>query len=118
MSRMFRSGLVLLGILSVVDVAGPAFTDGEHPPMSIAIFCAVLGVASLACSVLAWRGHRIPLVALIGLRVVSAATTVPAFFVADVPPAALVAAAAIVALTLAGVVLVLTPGHAPIGLAR
>jgi hypothetical protein len=115
---MFRSGLALLGILSVFDVAAPAMTDGEHPPMSIAVFCAVLGVASLACSVAAWRGHRVALMTLIGLRVVSAATSVPAFFVAGVPAVALVAAAVTVVLTIAGVVLVLATGRARMELAR
>jgi hypothetical protein len=44
-----------------------------------------------------------------GLRLISAVTTVPAFFVADVPTVAVVTAAGIVALTVVGVVLVLAP---------
>jgi hypothetical protein len=119
MSRQLRTGLVLLGVLALFDLPGPAITDGEHPPMSIAIAGSVLGVASLACVLLAWRGSRVALVTLITLRLISALTAVPAFFVADLPMVAVVAAAGIVALTFVGVVLVLAPhGEQAAGFAR
>jgi FtsH-binding integral membrane protein len=119
MSRHLRTGLILLGLLALFDLPGPAMTDGEHPPMSIAIAGSVLGVASLACLLPARRGSRVALITLVTLRLVSALTAVPAFFVADVPAPAVVAAAGIVALTVVGVVLVLAAGREQVaGFAR
>ncbi|WP_165965691.1 hypothetical protein [Pseudonocardia dioxanivorans] len=83
-----------------------AMTDGEHPPWSIATLGAVLGVASLALLLPAWRGHRGATAALVVLRVVSAGATVPAFFVSDVPVPTLVLATVIVVATVFGCVLV------------
>jgi O-antigen/teichoic acid export membrane protein len=112
MSRSFRSGLVILGVLSLVDVAGPLMTDGDHPPMSIAIVGSALGVASLVCVVLAWRGDSRAVLPLAVLRLLSALTAVPAFFVSDVPPAIRVLAAGLVILTLVAVALVVgARGH-------
>ena len=58
MSRSCRAGLVLLGVLSLVDVAGPLMTNGDNPPMSVALAGSVLGVASLICLYVSWRGSR------------------------------------------------------------
>lgn len=103
-----RIGLSLLGLLSAVDVAGPILTDGEHPPMWVAWVGAGLGVASLALIVWAWRdGAAKALLPLVVLRLVSALSAVPAFFVSDVPVAAVLAAAVIIGVTVVGVVLVL-----------
>jgi len=101
-----RAGLVLLGLLSVADIAGLALTDGNHPPYVIAVIIAVLGVGSLYFVAKAWTGKRSPLRPLLVLRVVSALTAAPAFFVDDVPVAAKAAAAAILVLTAVGAVLV------------
>jgi hypothetical protein len=111
MSRTFRAGLVVFGVLSVGDLAGPLMTDGDHPPMSIALIGSVLGLVSLVLVVLAWRGERRAVVPLIVLRVLSAASALPAFFTGDVPTAAVIAAGAIVALTAVGTVLVLKPAR-------
>lgn len=101
-----RVGFVLLALLSVADVAGLALTDGKHPPYSIAVIGAVLGVASLVCLVPAWRGNTAAFRTLAVLRVVSAVSAVPAFFASGVPAAAVGAAAAIVVLTAVALVLV------------
>jgi hypothetical protein len=111
MSRTFRAGLIVFGILSVGDLAGPLLTDGEHPPMSIALIGSALGLISLVLVVLAWRGERRAVVPLIVLRVLSGVSALPAFFVSDVPAAALVAAGVTVALAAAGTVLVLMPAR-------
>lgn len=103
MSRSFRAGLVVLGVLSLLDVAGPLMTDGDNPPMSVALVGAVLGVASLALVVLIWRGARRAVLPLIVLRLLSALSAAPAFFVGDVPGAIRGLAAAIVLLTLVGI---------------
>jgi hypothetical protein len=105
MSRPTRAGLVLLGILSVLDLLAPVVTDGEHPPMPIALAVAALGVISLAMVVLAWRGARWPVWPLLVVRLVSALSALPAFFAGGVPAAAIAGAGAVVVLTLFGVVL-------------
>lgn len=109
MSRARRVGLVLLGLLSLVDVATVFVTDGEFPPREVAVLGTVLGLVSLALLVLAWRGSRIALGALLVLRLVSAASALPAFGVAGVPGPVLLLAGTIVALTVVGCLLVI-PG--------
>jgi hypothetical protein len=111
MSRTFRAGLVVLGLLSLGDLAAPLLTDGEHPPMSVALIGSALGLVSLVLVVLAWRGARRAVVPLIVLRVLSALAAVPAFFVGDVPAAAVAAAGLVVALTALGVALLLVPAR-------
>jgi hypothetical protein len=94
-----RAALVLFGLLSVADIVGLAMTDGKHPPYAIAVIGAVLGVVSLWLVVRIWRGDWRGVLLLVGLRVLSALSAVPAFFVSDVPTGAVVGAAAIVGLT-------------------
>ena len=106
---MYKFGLVLLGLLALADLANPLTTDGEHPPMSIAIGSAVIGLISLVLVGFAWRGKRWTLAPLITLRLASALLAVPAFFASDVPTAAVVAAGAGVAATVVGVIAVLLP---------
>lgn len=101
-----RTGLVVLGLLSVGDVATIAFTDGEHPPYAVAVLALVLGLVSLVLVVQALRDPSRSLRLLIGLRVLSAVAALPAFFVSDVPAGARAAAGAVVALTAVGVLLV------------
>jgi len=105
MSRPFRAGLVLLGVLSALDLAALLLTDGEHPPIAVAVADTLIGAASLAL--------ERPVV-LIALRLVSAATAVPAFFVAGVPGPAKGAAAAVIVLTGVGVALVLPGAPRPV----
>jgi hypothetical protein len=115
MSRSFRTGLVILGVLSLLDVAGPLMTNGDNPPMSIALIGSVLGLLSLVCVYLAWRGAGRAVLPLVGLRLLSALTAVPAFFVADVPAAIQALAGVIVLLTLVGVALVVgSRGRQPV----
>jgi hypothetical protein len=106
MTRSFRTGLLLLGVFSLVDVAGPLMTDGDNPPMSIALAGSVLGLASLVCLYLAWHGSSRAVLSLAALRLLSALTAVPAFFVADVPGAVRGLAGVIVLLNLVGIALV------------
>lgn len=112
---MYKLGLVVLGLVSVADLLTPVLTDGEHPPMVIAIGAAVVGLASLVLIGFAWRGKRWPLAPLITLRLASALLAVPAFFASDVPAAAVGAAAIGVAATVFGVVAVLLPSREPVG---
>lgn len=104
------SGLVILAVLSVVDIADLAVTDGEHPPYSIAIAAAALGVASLVLVASTWRGLHWAVAPLVVLRALSALSAVPAFVVGGVPAPAVVLAGGIVALTIVGIVLISRPG--------
>lgn len=111
MSRKFRAGLIVFGLLSLGDLATPLVTDGEHPPMSIALIASAIGLISLVLVVLAWRGARRAVVPLIVLRLLSALTAVPAFFADGVPAAAMVVAGLAIALAVVGSALVLVPAR-------
>jgi hypothetical protein len=100
-----RTGLVVFGLLSLGDIATLVLTDGETPPYPVAGVAAVLGLGSLVLAVPAFRDPGKPLRLLIGLRVLSATTALPAFFVSDVPAGAQAAAAGVVVLTAVGVLL-------------
>ncbi|MEO7449120.1 MAG: hypothetical protein ABI336_12680 [Humibacillus sp.] len=106
MNTSTRTGLILLGLLSVGDIAGLALTDGRHPPYAIAALGAALGAGSLYFVVRAWQGSRAALRPLFAMRIVSALTAVPAFFLGEVPTSAVAAAAALVVLTAVSVFLV------------
>ena len=100
-----RIGLVIFGLLSLGDIATLALTDGESPPYAVAAVAALLGIVSLVLAVQAFRDPSRPLRLLIGLRVLSAITALPAFFVPDVPAGPQAAAAGVVVLTAMGVLL-------------
>jgi hypothetical protein len=100
-----RIGLSLFGLLSLGDIATIFLTDGDNPPYAVAAVAAVLGLVSLVLVVQALRDESRSLRLLISLRVLSAVTAIPAFFVSDVPAGAKVAAAASIVLTAVGVLL-------------
>lgn len=100
-----RVGLVILGLLSLGDIATIFLTDGDNPPYAIAALGVVLGLVSLVLVVQAFRDPSRSLRLLIGLRILSAVTALPAFFVSDVPAGAEAGAGAIVVLTAVGILL-------------
>lgn len=104
-SKGFVTGLVIAGLLALGDIATPFTSDGEHPPLVIGIICAVLGLITAAGIVLARRGSRGGITAIIVTRLLSAVAALPAFFVDDVPAGAVVAAAVGVVITLVSVAL-------------
>ncbi|MFI9598592.1 hypothetical protein ACWEQ7_06830 [Streptomyces sp. NPDC004069] len=108
-SRVLVTGLVLAGLLGLVDVVSMPFGDGEHPPFAVAVAGAVIGLITLVGVVLAWRGSRAGAVAVIVTRLLSALSAVPAFFADDVPGALVALVALAVLLTLACVALI-APG--------
>ncbi|GAB3953324.1 hypothetical protein GCM10029976_093270 [Kribbella albertanoniae] len=114
MSGIYKAGLVILGLVSVADLSTPLLSDGEHPPMAVAIGAAVAGLISLVLIALGWQGKRWVLAPLIALRLASALLAVPAFFVADVPAAGVAAAGVGVAATIFGVIAVLMPARTPV----
>ena len=100
-----RAGLLLFGLLSLGDIITIFVTDGESPPYAVAAASAVLGLVSLFLVITALREPTRPIGLLVGLRVLSAVTSLPAFLIDDVPAAARISAAAIVVLTAAGIML-------------
>ncbi|MGW1345303.1 hypothetical protein ACWCOV_29945 [Kribbella sp. NPDC002412] len=108
---MYKLGLAVLGLVSVGDLLLPVLTDGEHPPMVIAIGVAVVGLVSLVLVGFAWQGKRWALAPLITLRLASALLAVPAFFESGVPAGAVAAAGVGVAATVFGTVAVLLPSR-------
>ena len=110
-----RIGLVLAALLGLADIAalvaiGAPDEGTPGPPVAILAFCAVMGVVTLVTVVWTWRtGNRTGARLTSAARILSALTSVPAFFVEDVS-AALVATAAIgIVLTVVAVALVLLP---------
>lgn len=107
MSATYRAGLAILGVISLGDLAAPLLTDGQTPPMSIALIGSALGLISLVLVVLAWRGRAAAGVGLVVVRLLSALTAVPAFVFTGVPLVPMVLAGVFIALTVIGVGLVL-----------
>jgi hypothetical protein len=107
MTRISRAGLIVLGVLSLVSLAGPLLTDGQHPPMTIALIDAAIGLIGIILVILAWRGRMAAAIALVVVRLLSALTAVPAFLVPGVPTAAMIAAGLSIGLTVVGAALVL-----------
>jgi hypothetical protein len=107
MTRLYRAGLILLGLLSLVDLAAPLLTDGEHPPLVIALIGAGLGLISIVLVILAWRGRVAAAVALVVVRLLSALAAVPAFLEPGVPTGPMIAAGFGIGLTVIGAALVL-----------
>jgi hypothetical protein len=102
-STIYKTGLVLLGVISLGDLAAPLLTDGQSPPMSIALIGSALGLLSLILVAVAWRGRSSAAVGLIVLRLLSALTAVPAFFEPGVPAVPMVLAGIAITVTLVGV---------------
>ena len=100
-----RAGLLLLGALSIGDMAALLLTDGESPPYEVAALVTLLGLVSLVLVIRALSDPSRPVRLLIGLRALSAVAALPAFLVDGVPAGAQVVASAVVVLTALGVVL-------------
>jgi hypothetical protein len=107
MTRVSRVGLIVLGLLSLVSLAGPLITDGQHPPMVIALIDACVGLIGIILVILAWPGRLAAAIALVVLRLLSALTAVPAFLVPGVPTGPMIAAGFGIGLTVVGAALVL-----------
>jgi hypothetical protein len=107
-------GIVILGLLSVFDVLSPAVIpsagpDVPGPPPWIEALSVVLGLISLILVVLLVRAigsGRAVAAGLVGCRVLSALTGVPAFFVDGVPGWIVAVVALFILLTAVGCVLI------------
>jgi hypothetical protein len=113
-SSRTRTGLGIAALLGLADVVSAFFPtpDGEvGPPLPIVILGGVLGVITLVGVVLAWRsGSRGWLRTVAGVRVLSAISALPGFFV-DIPAWLKLLTAVFVVLTVVCVVLVLAPAR-------
>jgi hypothetical protein len=105
-STIRRVGLFALAVPSLVDVLTVPLTDGEHPPYPVAVLATLLGVVSLGLVGRALRDPSGSLRLLVGLRVLSAVTALPAFVVDGVPSGAQAVAGVVVVLAAVGVLLV------------
>jgi hypothetical protein len=109
-----RVGLVIAALLALGDVVSAFFPTPEGeigPPLPIVLLGGLLGIATLAAVVVAWRaGRRGALRIVAGTRVLSAITALPAFFV-DIPASVKLLVAVVVVLTVVCVVLVLSPAR-------
>jgi len=94
--RVLRRGLILAIILAALDVVTGilAVFGSFFAPPEVGILIIALGVLTLVVVPYAWNGRRTPALIAIVVRLLSAATGLPAFFVPDVPAAGVVAAAA------------------------
>ena len=112
LSRLNKAGLVLAGVLGILDVGGLAFPtpdDQVGPPYWILVLDAVLGVITLVG--VAWallRQHRGAVRIVAAARIVSLITALPAFFVGP-PAGVLLAVGAFAVITVVVVAMMLTP---------
>jgi hypothetical protein len=114
LSTANRIGIGLAVVLSLMDFASllvPTPPGEAGPPYVVLLLSAALGVVTLVAVAVAWRrGSRGALRIAAGARVVSAITSLPAFFV-DVAAWIQLVVALTVVLTIACVLLMLAPAR-------
>jgi len=111
-----KVGFVLAGMLSVGNIASvltPTPDGQEGAPMLILVIDALRGGVGLVAIVVAWRtGNRAAIRVAAGSVIVAMLTGLPAFFV-DVPVAIKALTGVGVLVTIAAVVLMLSPSRQP-----
>jgi hypothetical protein len=111
-ARASKAGLVLAGLLGLLDVISlfsinSPFPEGMTPPPGwLVILVAILGLITLAAIVPAWRGNHRAILVVVVTRILSAISAVPAYFV-NVPSYILISTTMIVVLTILTVWLIL-----------
>jgi hypothetical protein len=109
-----KIGLVLAALLGLADVLGLVLTPkpapGEQgPPFVVLAAGMILGVITLVAVVYTWRtGNRVGARVVAGTRILSAITSLPAFFVGGVGAPLLATAAGGIVLTVVAVGLILS----------
>ena len=99
-SQRVRTGLWLLGLCSLSDIAFIGVPDG--PPIPALVVAAVIGVVSLALVIRALRDPTASIRALALLRVLAALAAAPGIVAGDVSTAVTVGASVTVAANLIG----------------
>jgi hypothetical protein len=121
LSTRNKAGLVLAGLLGLADIVslgaiGQPDSGEAGPPVPVLIASAILGVITLIVMVYTWRtANRAGARLVAGTRVLSAITSLPAFFVSDVSPGLVALAAGGIIVTLIAVGLVLSRPAQPAG---
>ena len=114
LSTKNKVGLVLAGILGIVDVPAALMPTPEGevgPPFGILVLGSICGVITVIAVVIAWvKANRGAIRVAAGARIVSMLTALPAFFV-DVPWFIKLFVTAAVVLTVLSVVLMLSPAR-------
>lgn len=97
------------GLLVASTGVGPGTPDEVGPPLAVLLAGSVLGLITVVAVAYTWRSRsRVGARIVAGSRILSALTALPAFFVADVPPALVTIAATTTVLTIVTVGLVLS----------
>jgi hypothetical protein len=116
-----KVGFVIAGLISVGNIVSVLFPtpDGqEGAPLLILVLDALLGIVGLIAIVVSWRtGNRGAIRVAAGSIIVAMLTGLPAFFV-DIPVEIKAATGVGVLLTIAAVVLMLSPSRRPALAAR
>jgi hypothetical protein len=114
LSTKNKVGLVLAGILGIVDVPAALMPTPEGevgPPFGILVLGSICGVITVIAVVIAWaKVNRGAIRVAAGARIVSMLTALPAFFV-DVPWFIKLFVTGAVVLTVISVVLMLSPAR-------
>jgi hypothetical protein len=118
LSKLNKAGLVLAFLLGLADMTGPFVPPDRYalggPPYPVLLLGAVLGLITIVAGVVAWRTAKRGAVRLAaGARIISMILALPAFFVGT-PAWLKVLVGVIVILTVAIVVMVLTPARRPV----
>jgi hypothetical protein len=114
-TRAFTAGLGICVLLAVVDIALLAELGSDNaPPLAVSITGAVLGVITLVGAGLAWQHRRGGSATVIVSRLLSALLGVPVFFV-DAPNWSRVLVVAAIALTVAGLAMLVSDTRRPTG---
>ena len=118
LSRLNKAGLVLAAVLGLIDIVS-AFSstpEGEvGPPQAILVLGGLLGVVTVIGVVWAFSSASRNAVRIVAAaRVISAITALPAFFV-DVPAWLKLAVGLLLLVTVACVVMILTPARRGLG---
>ena len=106
----FRTGLgisAFLGLLNIPFLFGPSPDGDPGPPTLVLVVSGVLGLVSVVCAVMAWRGgNRLAVRINAAALIINALLSLPAFFV-DIASWVKVSAAVSVLLTVLALVLTL-----------
>lgn len=113
-AALLRTGLVLAAVLGALDaITGVIAIAGSFfAPPAVGIAMLVLGIGTIALVPPAWMGRRWASWTIVAMRLLSACTALPAFFVPGVPVEAVLSAAVGIGIAVAVVVVILA------GLAR
>lgn len=111
-----RVGLALAALLGILDIIGGLSQFGSDVllPAAVAATIIGLGVITVGLVPFAWRGAGWASWTIICLRVLSALTALPAFFVSGVPVVAVIMATVTIAVTVLAIALILMRGRAPV----